>query len=107
MIFSFGSGEKLADVVVTETPAQSERSGPGPIRFGWWGGQNFVQSDPQCSVDDFLKRFAQLSGSFFGFGGNNGIERQGGPHTGIMMLRVGKSTHGDDACPEVCPGKRG
>lgn len=97
MILALGPGEQLTDVVVAETPAQTERPALGPIRFGWRGRQDVVQSDPQCGVDDLLKRFAELSRGFFGFGGNNGVKRQCGPHADIMMLRAGKSIHGYDA----------
>ncbi len=85
MIFSFGPCEKLADIVVAKTAAQTERPALGPISLGGWRREDLVQSGPQGGVDDFLERFAQPGSGFPCFGGNIRIKRQGGPHTGIMM----------------------
>lgn len=92
MILPFGAGQQLGDVVVAEAPPQTQRARPGLIGFGGRRLQDLVESEAERGVDDFFERFAQFGRAFPGFGGHIRVERQSGPHAGIMMSQFNLSS---------------
>gem|GEM_PF-6211776 len=91
MVLPFGRGDQFGDVVVAETPSESQGARLRTIRFRSGRDENFVQSYAKGGVDHLLEGFPQSGSTFLGFGRNIGIERQGGSHVSIMMSTIRKS----------------
>jgi hypothetical protein len=86
VILSFAVDQQLGDVVVAESIAQAQGARHGAVGLRWGGLQHGVESDAKGGVDDFFERFPEAGRALPGLGRHIGIERQGGSHTGIMML---------------------
>ena len=91
MVFSFGAGQQLRDIVVAESLAQSHGPRNCAIGLGWRRIQDRIQSEPQGFVDDFFNRLIELFGAPLHLRRNIRIQRQCGSHTGIMMSSLSMS----------------
>lgn len=92
MVFPLGGGDQLGDVVVTVALTQTQRTRLRAVGLRGGRRENLIYIHAQRRIDHLLEGLVQLGRALPRLGGDVGIERQRGSHTGIMMLGNSTST---------------
>ncbi len=82
MVFSFGGGDQLRDIVVAEAPAETHRARLGSIGFRHGRRKDFIEPHAESRVDDLFEGLMQSGGPFFA------LAAMSGSSVNVVLMRA-------------------